>query len=92
MRTYGNNDPQPFEFDGSEKGTIVAMNGRGAYSIDVFQKDSVANATTYGKSFSGDCKLDPSLTTDYASSGQADGTINSGDRLTCIVTMIYPGF
>ena len=90
VRTYGDNHPQPFEFDGSENGTVVAMNGQGAYSIDVFQRDSVT--TTYGKSFSGDCKLDSSLTTDYASSGEADGTINSGDRLTCTVTMIFPGF
>jgi hypothetical protein len=90
VRTYGDNNPRPMDFDGSEEGTIVVMNGRGTYSIDVFQKDSVT--TTYGKSFSGDCKLNSRATTDYGSQGEADGTINSGDRLTCIATMIFPGF
>jgi hypothetical protein len=67
----------PFSFDGSEKGTIVSMNAQGTYELSVDQKESVT--ISYGKSFSGDC-----------TGGMY--TINPGDKKTCVVTMIYPGF
>lgn len=78
------NDPNPGLATGSENGTIVAMTGSGTYGINMIQYNK--SVPTYGVSFSGDCKLTPEKLT------LAGGTINSGDKQTCIITMIFPGF
>jgi hypothetical protein len=78
----GDNNPNPYMFDGSAEGTVVAMTGDGIYFVNIDQKTGVT--PSYGVTFSGDCKLNES--------GSGTSNIAAGDRNTCIATMIYPGF
>jgi hypothetical protein len=82
VEIWGDNDADPWHFDGSTAGTISAMKGDGDYQIKIVQKSGVT--PSYGVTFSGDCKIDES--------GHGFSTIDAGDRNTCIATMIHPGF
>jgi hypothetical protein len=84
IRMYADNNPKPYDFDGSEQGTIVSMTGKGNYSVSISQKDTLK--PTYGVSFSGDCALDSS------GSGRGSASIDEGGRQTCIATMVFPNF
>jgi hypothetical protein len=76
------NNANPAGFDGSTAGTMAAMTGDGHYQVAISQKGSVT--PSYGVTFSGDCKLNEI--------GRGAGNIASGDRKTCIATMIFPDF
>src|ERR1051326_1592590 len=84
----GNKYPTPSSFDGSVKGTIVAMEA-GNYSIAITPKNSVNSTYTYGTSSSGNCALYVGYFTNL---GQGGAKIRAGEKQVCIVTETFPNF
>jgi hypothetical protein len=83
----GDNYPAPTHFSGSQNGTIVAMTGKGSYSVSVTQN---SGSVTYGKSYSEGCHLNTGPI--VLGGGSGGSTIKDGEKQTCIVTMVYPIF
>ena len=72
---------EPYNIQGSEKGTIVSYASKNNYTISV--DNPTINGTSYGLLISGDCRQ---------SSVQTYAQINlePGDKKTCIITMMHP--